>query len=145
MKPEPKIVQHNSAEEIDGACAYYDSGTHEIHILKPDALYDRILEHERNHANRTGPIRLLSILSESYTLQSSLGIMFLSFILGFILISLRSSIGQLGLNYSIIAIGGIIFGSTFTLIIRLVSVPLEEFFAERYAIAKSKQPQANNP
>lgn len=145
MKLEPKIVQHDSAEEIDGGYAYYDYDTNEIHILKPDSLYQRILEHERNHARQTGPIRILSYITGNSTIQSALGVILLSVAIGLFTIGLKPIIAGFPLTYTILLISGIISGTVLTLILPAVTIPLEEFFAERYAIAKSKQPQADNP
>src|SRR5438093_858937 len=79
--PEPKIVEHDSSEEIDGGYAYYDSEKHEIHILKPGPLYQRVLEHEQNHAHHSRLVRILLAIPDSPFVGGAFGLCLLAIII----------------------------------------------------------------
>ena len=139
--PEPKIVEHDSSEEIDGGYAYYDRSKHEIHILKPGPLYQRVLEHEMNHASHGMILRNLIILSERVTglsVMVSTGLFVAMFLLGGILLAPISSLPII----SAILIGGV-FGIMFLFSGSFAFDALEEFFAEHAARARARQPRRN--
>lgn len=135
-------MQHSDASEVDGAYAYYDRGKNEIHILNPDALYRRILEHEMIHANRNPIPRMILAIEDSLWIRGFMGgsLVFMGIIILFAAIIAALSLPAM---YAAIFFAGSIIVTPVVVVTNRGLDFLEEFLVERKAIGETRKPKAS--
>lgn len=136
---EPKIVQHDTPEEVDGAYAYYDRDTNEIHILKPDPLYARILSHEQHHAHAGLVARSLIRVSDSTTLGMSITLMVLAIMFSAISLMIHQTLVQFPLEWTFLYLAGMVTTVPLLLILGVLLPSFEEYLTEYVTRREAKQ------
>ena len=134
MRKKLKIYRH---KHLDGnGLAYYDYNTHTIHILSPNVLYQRVLEHELAHS------RHRRFLGYAFSALD-----FLSSPLGRALI-FGAVVGYILYASSIVVPQGPL-GTLETILISVATIPLvgnflywlEDVVSESQAIRKTRKPK----
>jgi hypothetical protein len=139
VKRKVRIVKHNRLRV--NALAYYQGDTHTIHILNPEALYRRVLEHELAHSRHRGILRLSWVGQEF--MSSPLGrFLVWGTFLGFIIYFTRFI--TWGTNY----FDPIFFILIVALVITCIGYMVywaEDIVSESQAIQKTKHPKTRKP